>query len=143
MINLLQVNDNNINDVKTFLSHVPSIEVIDESILKNAIIALDNDKIIGSIAYEAYNKMGLIRYFVFKKILPKEIICDLFSKLESVANTNGITKIISIVSDKQIEDLFLSLGFIDMDKTNLYLDEEEIKNTAFANSNFMQKCVLC
>ncbi|UKI50439.1 MAG: hypothetical protein L6U99_03145 [Clostridium sp.] len=48
---------------------MPSIKEIDDDIISNAIIALDNNKIVGCISYEEYGLKGLIRYFIFKKIL--------------------------------------------------------------------------
>ena len=60
-----EINNTNSKIAYDFLSGVPSIEKIDEHILSNAVLAFDNNKIIGCISFEEYDSIGLIRYFVF------------------------------------------------------------------------------
>lgn len=139
MIDLKKVDDSTLDMARSFLEAVPSIASIDDDILKNAIIATDNDKMIGCLSYEEFDTKGLIRYFVFKKMLDDSIIDRLFMKLEETATDAGIKELVSIVADSQIEVLFTSLGFKELDKTNLYLDEDLVLKTNFRKSNFMQK----
>ena len=67
MISVLKINEEWFSKTIDFLKSVPSIESIEENILKNACIALNDDKIVGCISYEEFTCKGLIRYFVFKK----------------------------------------------------------------------------
>ena len=71
MINIERIDENYFNKTIDFLKSVPSIESVDDKILKNACVAIEDDKIVGCISYEEFGDKGLIRYFVFKKIIIK------------------------------------------------------------------------
>ena len=135
-----EINNTNSKIAYDFLSGVPSIEKIDEHILSNAVLAFDNNKIIGCISFEEYDSIGLIRYFVFKKAMPNEVLCDLLDKLEDNALKFNINKLVCIADSKQIEDLFIGLGFFVIEE-KIYFNEEKIENTNFKNSSVLcKKC---
>ena len=50
MIKVEKINDSIFNNAVEFLTSIPSIDKIDEKILKNACIAFDEDKIVGCIS---------------------------------------------------------------------------------------------
>lgn len=133
-----EINNTNSKTAYEFLSGVPSIEKIDEHILSNAVLAFDNNKIIGCISFEEYDSIGLIRYFVFKKAMPNEVLCELLDKLESNALKFNINKLVCIADSKQIEDLFIGLGFFVIEE-KIYFNEEKIENTNFKNSSVLCK----
>lgn len=133
MIIIDNVDSDNINELCDFLLNVPSINSLDEKILKNGIIARENDEIIGSISFEEYDKAGLIRYFVFKKKLDNAILEDMIDKLISQALSLGIERLVSLADSYPTMHLFKSLDFVAIDSP-IYIDEEEIKNTNFKDS---------
>ena len=133
-----EINNNNSKLAYDFLSSVPSIDKIDENILANAVLAIDNNKIIGCISFEEYDSIGLIRYFVFKKAMSNDFLNDLVDKLEANALKFNIDKLVCIADNKQIEDLFIGLGFGVIEE-KVYINEEKIDNTSFKNSRLLCK----
>lgn len=142
MFKIEKISSASLQKAKTFLLSVPSIKEIDEDILQKATLVTDEDDIVGAISYETYNDLGLIRYFVFKKILDDSLIDDLFSNMEFNARADGIKEIFCIVNDKTIENLFSSLGFKQVEKENLYIDEEPFLMHEYKNSNVMIKNIM-
>ena len=134
------VKDSNFKMVYDFLSSVSSIDGLDDHILKNAIVALDNGKIVGCISFEEYDKVGLIRYFVFKKILSNDFLDNLITKLMENAKRLDIRKLVCVADSEQIEELFLSLGFEYINK-QIFINEEKLENTSFSKSKLLFKAV--
>lgn len=141
MITIKKINSSIIDDVKFFLSNVPSIDKIDEEILKNACIAYDEDKIVGCISFEKFSLKGLIRYFVFKKALTLPDLEELLNVLEINAKALGINMLVCIAECNQIEELFKSLSFNEIERKYIFLNEESILKTNFKSSSFLYKLV--
>ena len=118
---------------------MPSIESVDDKILKNACIAIEDEKIVGCISYEEFSDKGLIRYFVFKKILDNKTLENLVNELEKKALELMINTLVCIAENDQIEELFNGLGFSDIDTNMIFFNEEDIKNTNFKKSIFLKK----
>lgn len=140
MFQILNVDEQNYKDAYNFLSSVPSISTIEDSILKNGVIVVDNDKVIGSISFEIYDHIGLIRYFVFKKSLANSILSQLMHKLELNARALGLKQIVCVADNSQIEDLFKELNFEKVNK-KIFINEEVISQTNFSSSNFLFKII--
>lgn len=138
MLQIVNVDENNYSNAYNFLKTVPSISAVDDSILKNGVIIFDDDKVIGSISFETYDHLGLVRYFVFKKNLSRNILVDLMNKLEETAKSIDIVKLVCVADNSQIEDLFLELGFSKLNK-KIYINEEVVTDTNFSSSNFLYK----
>ena len=82
--------EENYDNMRSFLSEVPSINQIDDEVLKNAIILFLDDKIYGMISYESFFNYALIRYFVFKRGVDEMIIKELFDSMEEMILENDI-----------------------------------------------------
>ena len=134
------VKDSNFKLVHDFLLGVSSIDNIDDSILKNAVIAIENDKIVGCISFEEYDKFGLIRYFVFKKILSNDFLDDLISKLIINAGLMKLKKLLCVADSVQIYDLFINLGFEQI-SNQIFINEDKLENTSFSKSKLLYKTV--
>ena len=139
MISVLKINDVWFSKTIDFLKSVPSIESIEESILKNACIAVKEDKIVGCISYEEFTCKGLIRYFVFKKALDLDYLEKLLDELKENALKNNIKEFVCVAESDQIKELFKSLNFIDIKKSKIFIDEEDVSNTNFKSSIFLSK----
>ncbi len=139
MFKIEKIDVNSMEKAKKFLLSVPSIKEVDENILKKATLVYDDDSIVGAISYEIYNSVGLIRYFVFKKILNDTFINELFYNMENNAREDNLDKMFCVVNDKTIENLFSSLGFEIIEKENLYIDEDLFSTLEYKNSNVMIK----
>ena len=103
--------EENYENMRSFLSEVPSINQIDDEVLKNAIILFLDDKIHGMISYESFFNYALIRYFVFKRGVDEMIIKELFDTMEELILENDIEYIFSLVNQNEVFDLFTNLKF--------------------------------
>lgn len=139
MIQIEEVTASSKTMAEDFLKSIPSIENIDEEILNNAVLALDDDKIVGCISFEKFSEKGLIRYFVFKKVLSTDYLEQLLSRLEEKAKKNGIEMLVCIAECSQIEELFQSLSFQKLENKKIFLNEEKIENTSFHRARFLNK----
>ncbi len=139
MITVKKINPTIFSYALDFLQSVPSIEKIDEAILNNACLAYDEDKIVGCIAFEEFSDKGLIRYFVFKKVLSMEFLEQLLQELENNARQEGIQTLVCIAESNQIEELFRSLGFTEIKKSAIFINEDNVLNTNFKSALFLCK----
>lgn len=138
MIQIESINDSNSKDAYSFLNSVPSIKSIDDDILKNAVIVYDDYKVIGSISFEEYDSVGLIRYFVFKKNLANSILIDLLEELVKNAKKRNLSMLLCVADNSEIKSLFEELGFINLDK-KIFVNEEPILNGNHSNSHFLSR----
>lgn len=142
MIHVEKINESSLKEVKEFLSSVPSIDQIDETILSNACIAYDEDKIVGCISFEKFCDKGLIRYFVFKKVLSLEYLEELLNVLEQRAKEEDLQMLVCIAECSQIEELFKSLEFQEITDKKIFINEENVFNTNFKSSLFLNKLLV-
>ncbi|MDE6945712.1 MAG: hypothetical protein K2P14_00870 [Anaeroplasmataceae bacterium] len=142
MIRVEKINNSIFNHAIDFLTSVPSIDKIDEKILNNACIAFDEDKIVGCISFEEFSNKGLIRYFVFKKVLSLDYLEMLLNALEDSAKSKGITMLVCIAECSQIEELFKSLEFKGIEQSKIFINEENIYNTNFKSALFLNKLLV-
>ncbi|MBE6137875.1 MAG: GNAT family N-acetyltransferase [Erysipelotrichaceae bacterium] len=138
MLQIVKIDENNYNSAYNFLKTVPSISAIDDAILKNGVIILDDERVIGSISFEIYDHIGLIRYFVFKKNLSRPLLKNLMEQLEENARSIDLYKIACVADNNQIEELFKELGFLKLEK-KIYINEDIITESNFSSSNFLYK----
>ncbi len=138
MFQILNIDENNFESAYNFLKSVPSISGVDDTILKNGIVVLDDEKVIGSVSFERFDRIGLVRYFVFKKNLSNEVLKSMMDALEDNARKQNILQLICVADNFQIEDLFKELDFLNLRK-NIFINEEKIALTNFSNSNFLYK----
>ena len=139
MISVKEIDDSTKDIVTHFLKSVPSIECIDDNILNNAVVALEDSKVLGCISFEVYGNKGLIRYFVFKKMLNDDVLNSLIDKLKDNGYKYNLDMFVCIAENIQIEELFSSLGFIKIESNLIFINEDHIKRTNFKNSSFLCK----
>lgn len=142
MITIEKISSSTYSKAEEFLKSVPSIEKIDNMILDNAVLALDDEKIVGCISFEEFYDKGLIRYFVFKKVLSMKYLESLLACLEDTARSKGIYMLVCVAECSQIEELFKSLDFEIIDQKNIYINEESILKTNFRSSLFLNKSLV-
>lgn len=141
MITVEKINPSAIPNVMEFLKSIPSIDKVDDQILSNACIAYEDQKIVGCIAFEEFSEKGLIRYFVFKKVLSMDYLEQLLAALEKSAQEKGIQMLVCIAECSQIEELFQSLGFVPIQKSTIFINEENVLETNFKKALFLSKAL--
>ncbi len=139
MFKIEKISQETFDKAKKFLLTVPSISEVDDEILSKAILVLDNSNLVGCVSYEIFTDIGLIRYFVFKKVLSESLIKELFLELEKSASLDGINKIFCVVNNDNIENLFSSLDFKFVNRDIVFIDEQSFTDLEFGDSNIMMR----
>ncbi|MGM9969180.1 MAG: hypothetical protein ACI35S_02155 [Anaeroplasma sp.] len=140
MISVEMVNDDNYNQIVSFLSAVPSISELDEQIINNSAIIIEDSKVLGSISFEQYDHQGLIRYFVFKKNMSVDILKKMISVLDERASSKDVDNLICVAENEMVYNIFSELGFDKLDK-KIFINEEKVNNTIYKDSEFLIKHV--
>lgn len=130
---IISVNEENINDVINFLNELAVINDINYEVVQNGEFVLE-DKIIGLLSFEQFNKKGLIRYFIFKKVVPSALILTLFDKIVEKAKIKSIDALITMVVKKEAIEIFKELGFHNIDKEDVYIEEMNIMDSKFKDA---------
>lgn len=126
-----KINSDNNTMVINLLKNVSGLK-IEEHILNNCLVLL-NDKydICGCISYEEFDKLALIRYFVFKRNIEYTDLLLLYQSLEQELVKNKINENIAIINSNEVKEVFEYLGFTKIDKDRVYLEE-----TVFSKTNY-------
>ena len=131
--------ENDYDMIEAFLLEVPAIDEVEEHILKNASILFLDNSLYGIISYEAFNNYALIRYFVFKRNVDELVIKELFCAVEETVRLNNVEFIFSLVNQVDIYDLFTSLGFKEVNKEDVYIEEVNFEKSKFKDTKLMLK----
>lgn len=141
-MDIRHINEYDYNLVKDFLLSVKTIKDIDEDVLKNAMIVVDNNDILGAVSYEKFGISGLIRYFVFKRNLTNDTVVSLFKMLEETAYDDYIKDIYCVVNNGPIEELFNELGFLKEKYKMLFIDESDFDLEGNSHAFIMKRQIM-
>lgn len=139
MFEIKKVTEDNYGLAMKFLRNVPTISEVDDDVLKNASLLFDDNDISGAVAFEKFHSYALVRYFIFKRHVDADIIKELFLSLEESVKKNNMKYIFSVVTTNDIEELFKSLSFIEVDKEKVFIDEELFSKSKFKDTKMMMK----
>lgn len=142
MYEIKRANIENFESIKSFLFEVPAIDSVDEEVLKNASVLYLDDKIYGIISYELFFNYALIRYFVFKRNVDEMIVKELFDSIEKSVNKKDIDYIFSLVNQTDIYNLFSSLDFKEINKEDIFIEEQNYENSKFKDTKLMIKKIV-
>lgn len=130
---IISVDQDNKEKVVNFLREISLVHEINEEVIMNGEFVYD-EEITGLLSFEEFNKLGLIRYFIFRKVVGEEIILELFKKIITKAKARGIKALITLVVKKDAIDIFKSLGFYEIDQDDVFIEETAIKSTKFKDA---------
>ncbi len=139
MQQVLSVSDSNLDDAIDFLRQINVVKSIDIDVIKNGVLVKEDDQVIGTISYEKFTTYGLIRYFIFKKQIEEKLIEELLIELEKKATENEIDRLFSIISNENVRDIFVGLGFTDADKSKFFIDETSTSVGKYKNALILIK----
>jgi N-acetylglutamate synthase-like GNAT family acetyltransferase len=125
---VININDSNFEKVEGFLQSVEGMK-IDRDVIYNASMLVEGEEIIGVISFECFGKNALIRYFIFKKIIDEENLSNLFKNLVHKAKDKNINRIFSFVYNENTSPIFEFLGFNQIDKRQIYIEEKKFIDT--------------
>lgn len=124
-------NSNKKEKIIEFLSKYKVNNISDE-IFKNMSFIYLNDTILGTMSYEKYCNIALVRSFIYNKELNVIDIKKLFKNICMQAKENKCEYLMSFALDDE-EEVFLFLGFKHIDESKVYIDEESFLNTKYKN----------
>ena len=93
-----------------------------------------DDEIIGLLSFEEFNKLGLIRYFIFRKAVSEEIVLELFKRIIEKAKGRDLFALITLVVKKEAIEIFKGLGFCEINKEDVFIEESAIADTKFKDA---------
>ncbi len=129
ILQIVNINNELIDKIKTFLENINSILEIDEDLIPDGVAIIDNDEVKGYITYEKFCEYGLIRYFIFQRTLPENLITDMFLELVNKAALNEIESFISIGKSDEVIALFNKLNFYQIDINNFFINGQNLTGT--------------
>lgn len=130
---IISVNNDNLEEVYNFLKSLSIIKDINEDVVMNGEYVYDGD-IIGFLSFEVFNRVGLVRYFVFKKLVDQSIVKELFMRVCRKAKSKNIEIMITLVVKEEAINVFKELGFVSANKEDVYIDEVNISDTRFKDA---------
>ncbi len=139
-MNILSVNEESKDKVYQFISLYVNGKV-DMDIVQNASYVEKDDQIIGVLSFETFQRIGLIRYFIFSQTVSDDIVYKLLDSVKRKASKLNIFYFVTLVMKKEIKDLFESLGFILIDNKKVYVEESCITKSNFKDI-YILKCDL-
>lgn len=142
MYEIRKVSTENLDSIKAFLFEVPAIDSIDEDVLQNASVLYLEDKIFGIISYELFFNYALIRYFVFKRNIDEMVIRELFDSIVESVSEKDVDFIFSLVNQQDIFDLFSSLNFKEVNKEEIFIEEQVFQKSKFKDTKLMMKRII-
>lgn len=117
------VSDQNRQQIEEFVKMVEKDEINDD-ILYNASLLMEQEEVVGIISFECFGRCGLIRYFMFKKVIDEANLSKLFDHLKENAKSKLMTHLVSFVYNKKTVPIFEFLGFFEVDKKTVYVEEK-------------------
>ena len=129
------------NMVINLLSNIENLKLEDNIIDNCGVLLKDNGNIVGTISYEKYNNISLIRYFVFKKNIELESLLLLYNCLQKDLSEKEIKDVIGIVNTEEVKSVFEYLGFEMIDKEKVYFDETQFNKTSYNQCDVFHKFV--
>lgn len=129
------------NMVINLLSNINNLQ-IEERIVNNCHILLnDKEDIVGTISYEKFDNIALIRYFVFKKNITFNDLIILYNSLENELKDKEVIYAIGIINSDEVKDVFINLGFKKKEKDKLYFEETLFEKTIYKDNDIFFKSV--
>lgn len=137
MMEIVRVNEENMCDIIEFIENYLKVKDIDLEVIKNASFVSDGKEVIGLLSFEKFCKIGLVRYFVFKRIVDSNIVFDLLDSVIEDAREKGITSLTTIANNEGIKRIFKELGFFEIESKYVYIEEENLLNTKYKDSSVL------
>ena len=136
-----KINDENKMMVINLLNNVNGL-TIENHILNNCCVLLnDSEDIVGTISYEQYDNIAIVRYFVFKRNVMNDELLYLYNFLEKELRIKKIENVAAIINSNEVKDVFEYLGFRKIDKNKVYFDETVFMKTHYKDNDiYLKKC---
>lgn len=110
--------------VLEFMKKVTTLETVNPQIIEQSILIKQFDKVSGMVSFEAFDQVGIIRYFIYDQNIVPDLLVNMFFELYRSAKEKEINQLVAITSHPYARQLFGLLGFVEMKKiSNLNIPE--------------------
>ncbi len=110
--------------VLEFMKKVTTLETVNPHIIEQSILIKQFDKVSGMVSFEAFDQVGIIRYFIYDQNIVPDLLVNMFFELYRSAKEKEINQLVAITSHPYARQLFGLLGFVEMKKiSNLNIPE--------------------
>lgn len=103
--------------VLEFMKKVTTLETVNPQIVEQSILIKQFDKVSGMVSFEAFDQIGIIRYFIYDQHIVPDLLVNMFFELYRSAKEKEINQLVAIASHPYARQLFELLGFVEMKKT--------------------------
>jgi len=100
--------------VSDFIMKAANVEKVDEEIIKNSILVKLGTRLVGMIAFEKHEQIGIIRYFIYEQYTLPDLLVNLFFELYAYAKELEVSQLVTVATDPSPYQLFELLGFIEI-----------------------------
>lgn len=136
-----RVDEKNIEQAMEFLRRVmptPAKKVF----VRNGVLLLDDEhkmegEVIGNISFRPFGSHALLKYFIVKKTVNRDIISSLFKELVKRAREKNLKALIALVIDPDAFQLFSDLGFYNSPDHKVLFEGYKLKDKDFSQVKFM------
>ena len=137
-----KINNENKIMVIDLLKNVNGLN-LENHILDNCHLLLNEEEdIVGTISYEKYDNLAIVRYFVFKRNIEYKDLFILYESLEKELINKNIENSLAIINSDEVKEVFSYLGFSKIEKDKVYFDETSFSNTSYKNNDvYLKKCI--
>lgn len=125
---------NNLNKKEQLIEFLNKHKVnnISDEILKNMSFIYMNDVILGTMSYEKYCNIALLRSFIYNRDLNIVDVKKLFKNICTQAKENSCEYLMAFSLEEE-ENVFLFLGFKHIDESKVYIEEECFLDSKYKN----------
>ena len=99
--------------VLEFMKKVTTLETVNPQIIEQSILIKQFDKVSGMVSFEAFDQVGIIRYFIYDQNIVPDLLVNMFFELYRSAKEKEINQLVAITSHPYARQLFNLFFFID------------------------------
>ena len=79
--------------VLEFMKKVTTLETVNPQIIEQSILIKQFDKVSGMVSFEAFDQVGIIRYFIYDQNIVPDLLVNMFFELYRSAKEKEIMSI--------------------------------------------------
>ena len=84
--------------VLEFMKKVTTLETVNPQIIEQSILIKQFDKVSGMVSFEAFDQVGIIRYFIYDQNIVPDLLVNMFFELYRSAKEKEINQLVAITS---------------------------------------------
>ncbi len=103
--------------VMEFINRVQKVETVNLPVIEQSILIKDENQVWGMVSFEEFEKIGVIRYFIYEQQVAPDLLVNMFFELYHSAKEKGVNQLVAVAPHPYVSQLFSLLGFIEGKKS--------------------------